>query len=107
MQMRHGTPPTQKVLDMGMVASLSTAVECTITADMFTQMRSLITLQRMFCNENAQLGEEYPQLLSAMDAMRFATVNGAKGLRLDHKTGSLRAGKETDIILLDTTDSGW
>ncbi len=101
MQMRHGTPPTQKVLDMGMVASLSTDVECTMTADMFTQMRSLITLQRMFCNEKALVGEEYPQLLSAMDAIRFATVNGAKGLRLDHKTGSLRPGKDADIILLD------
>lgn len=101
MQMRHGTPPTQKVLDRGMVASLSTDVECTMTADMFTQMRSLITQQRMFCNEKALLGEEYPQLLSAMDAIRFATVNGAKGLRLDHKTGSLRPGKDADIILLD------
>ncbi|MGP9791664.1 amidohydrolase family protein [Roseinatronobacter sp. NSM] len=103
MQMRHGTPPTQKVLDMGMVASLSTDVECTMTADMFTQMRSLITQQRMFCNEKALLGEDYPQLLSAMDAIRFATINGAQGLRLEHKTGSLRPGKEADIILLDAT----
>jgi 5-methylthioadenosine/S-adenosylhomocysteine deaminase len=101
MQMRHGTPPTQKVLDLGMCASLSTDVECTMTADMFTQMRSLITAQRMFCNEKALLGEEYPQLLSAMDAIRFATINGAKGLRLDHKTGTLTPGKEADIILLD------
>ncbi len=101
MQMRHGTPPTQKVLDMGMTASLSTDVECTMTADMFTQMRSLITSQRMFCNEKALLGEEYPQLLSALDAIRFATLNGAKGLRLDHKTGTLTPGKEADIILLD------
>ena len=66
-----------------MTASLSTYVECTMTADLFTQMRRLITLQRMFCNEKPLLGEEYPQLLSAMDAIRFATVNGAKGLRLE------------------------
>lgn len=103
MQMRHGTPPTQKVLDMGMTASLSTDVECTMTADMFTQMRGLVTLQRMFCNEKALLGEEYPRLLTALDAIRFATINGAKGLRLDHKTGTLTPGKEADIILLDAT----
>lgn len=101
MQMRHGTPPTPKVRDLGMTASLSTDVECTMTADLFTQMRGLITLQRMFCNEKALLGEEYPQLLYAMDAIRFATINGAKRLRLEHKTGSLRPGKEADIILLD------
>ncbi len=39
MQMRHGTPPIQKALDLGMSLSLSTDVECTMTADMFTQMR--------------------------------------------------------------------
>ena len=84
-----------------MTASLSTDVECTMMADMFTQMRRIITLQRMFCNEKALLGEAYPQLLSVMDAIRFATVNGAKGLRLEHKAGTLRPGKEADIILLD------
>lgn len=103
MQMRHGSPPTQNVIDLGMTASLSTDVECTMTADMFTQMRSLITLQRMLCNEKALRGEDYPQLMSAMDAIRFATINGAKGLRLEGRTGSLTPGKEADVILLDAT----
>jgi len=37
------------------------------------------------------------------DVLRFATVNGAKHLRLDGKTGSLTPGKEADIIILDAT----
>jgi len=37
------------------------------------------------------------------DVLRFATINGAKHLRLDSKTGSLKAGKEADIIILDAT----
>jgi cytosine/adenosine deaminase-related metal-dependent hydrolase len=37
------------------------------------------------------------------DVLRFATMNGAKHLRLDGKTGSLTPGKEADIILLDAT----
>ena len=53
MHMRHGTPPIQKVLDLGMSLSLSTDVECTMTADMFTQMRGVLTLQRMLANELA------------------------------------------------------
>ena len=36
--------------------------------------------------------------------LRFATINGAKHLRLDSKTGSLKVGKEADIIILDGTN---
>ena len=102
MHMRHGMPPIQKALDLGMSVSLSSDVECTMTADPFTQMRGMITLQRMFVNELALAGEtEYPVLMQCFDALRHATIEGAKGLGLDHKTGSLTPGKEADIVLLD------
>ncbi|MGC2787340.1 MAG: amidohydrolase family protein [Roseiarcus sp.] len=103
MHMRHGTPPIQKVLDLGMSLSLSTDVECTMTADMFTQMRGVLTLQRMLANELALQGKDYPKLLSVWDAVRFATIEGAKGLKIDSRTGSLTPGKGADIILLDAT----
>ncbi|MFN6925247.1 MAG: amidohydrolase family protein [Tabrizicola sp.] len=101
MQMRHGVPPIQKCLNLGMLPSLSSDVECTMTADPFTQMRSTITLQRMFANELALNGQDYPKLLSALEVIEMATMGGAKGLKLDHKTGSLTPGKEADIVLLD------
>jgi len=44
---------------------------------------------------------ELPPPLTARDVLRYATINGAKHLRLDHKTGSLTPGKEADIIILD------
>jgi hypothetical protein len=44
---------------------------------------------------------DIPPLLNARDVLRFATINGAKHLRLDGKTGSLKVGKEADIIILD------
>jgi cytosine/adenosine deaminase-related metal-dependent hydrolase len=81
-------------------------VECTLTADMFTQMRSAMALQRMFMNAKA-LGEPYAAgfpdlpLLTTRDVLRFATIQGAIDLRLDHKVGSLKPGKEADIIILD------
>ena len=103
MHMRHGTPPIQKVLDLGMSLSLSTDVECTMTADMFTQMRGVLTLQRMLANELALQGKDYPKLLSVWDAVRFATIEGAKGLKINSRTGSLTPGKDADIILLDAT----
>jgi 5-methylthioadenosine/S-adenosylhomocysteine deaminase len=103
MHMRHGTPPIQKALDLGMSLSLSTDVECTMTADMFTQMRGVLTLQRMLANELALAGKDYPKLMSVTDALELATMGGAKGLKIDHRTGSLTPGKDADIILLEAT----
>ena len=105
MNMRHGTPPIQKALDLGFQPSLSTDVECTLTADMFTQMRTAMALQKMFLNSRG-LGENGPPettqpLLSVRDVLRFVTMNGARDLKLDKKIGSLTPGKEADIIILD------
>jgi len=44
---------------------------------------------------------ELPAPLTTRDALRYATINGAKALRLDGKTGTLTPGKEADIIILD------
>jgi predicted amidohydrolase YtcJ len=46
---------------------------------------------------------DIPAPLTARDVLRYATLNGAKHLRLDTKTGSLTPGKEADIIILDAT----
>lgn len=104
MTMRHGLPPIQKALDLGMQPSLSSDVECTMTADFFTQMRTAMILQRAFVNEAALAGKtDLPELLTSRDVIRFATVEGAKCLGLDRKIGALTPGKEADIILLDAT----
>jgi cytosine/adenosine deaminase-related metal-dependent hydrolase len=106
MNMRHGTPPILTTLEKGIEPSLSVDVECTLTADMFTQMRTTMALQRMFMNArwlNEQYAAGFPDLplLTTRDVLRFATLQGAIDLRLDHKVGSLTPGKEADIIILD------
>jgi cytosine/adenosine deaminase-related metal-dependent hydrolase len=116
MTMRHGQPPILKLQSLGMEPSLSTDVEVTMTADLFTQMRSAMTMQRMLVNQMIlEQGTFYPptqwptpapgtpSLLTVRDVLRFATINGAKHLRLDGKTGTLTPGKEADIIILDAT----
>src|SRR5256885_9384797 len=116
MNMRHGIPPILKMQSLGMEPSLSSDVEVTMTADFFTQMRSAMTMQRMLVNQMILEQGDFtppnqwptpaagtPALLNVRDVLRFATVNGAKHLRLDGKTGSLTPGKEADIIVLDAT----
>jgi 5-methylthioadenosine/S-adenosylhomocysteine deaminase len=102
MTMRHGMPPILKTLEMGIEPSLSVDVECTMTADFFTQLRSALTLQRALVNQMAIEGrKDLPELLTSRDVIRFATSQGAKDLKLEHKVGSLTPGKEADILLLD------
>ena len=116
MDMRHGMPPIIKLQSLGMEPSLSVDVECTMTADFFTQMRVCMNMQRMIVNQMIlEQGDFYPPeqwptpapgtlpLLTTRDVLRFATMNGAKGLRLDKKVGSLTPGKEADILILDAT----
>jgi 5-methylthioadenosine/S-adenosylhomocysteine deaminase len=127
MNMRHGMPPILKMQSLGMEPSLSVDVEVTLTADFFTQMRSMMNAQRAIVNQmildqgfppNAVDWGLPPQAaanpwptppvglpapLTTRDVLRYATMNGAKALRLDNKVGSLTAGKEADIIILDAT----
>lgn len=114
--MRHGTPPILTMQALGMEPSLSSDVETTMPADPFTLMRSALTMQRMVVNERVLArgdghppnhwpppAEDDPPLLTARDVLRFATLNGARDLGLDHRTGSLTPGKDADVVLLDAT----
>ena len=116
MNMRHGEPPIIKMQSLGMEPSLSVDVECTMTADFFTQMRVAMNMQRLIVNQMILEQGTFspptqwptpsatlPPLLTTRDVLRYATINGAKGLRLDKKVGSLTPGKEADIIILDAT----
>lgn len=103
MAMRHGMPPIQQALDAGIRPSLSSDVETTMAADMFTQMRAAFTLQRALANERAIKGEQdVPALLTARDLIEFATLQGARADGLDAKVGTLTPGKDADIVMLRT-----
>src|SRR5258708_31520063 len=93
MNMRHGMPPIIKMQSLGMEPSLSVDVECTMTADFFTQMRVAMNMQRMVVNQmGLEHGNVYPPnqrptpapatppLLTTRDVLRFGTMNGPKHL---------------------------
>jgi 5-methylthioadenosine/S-adenosylhomocysteine deaminase len=105
MMMGHGLPPTQRFLDRGLRPSLSVDVETNVPGDMFTQMRSVISLQHALLFDQKLAGKEHvPTPLTARDVLECATIEGARANGLADKTGSLTPGKEADIILLRTDD---
>jgi cytosine/adenosine deaminase-related metal-dependent hydrolase len=107
MLMGHGMVHIQRFLDRGLRPSLSVDVETNVPNDMFTQMRSLISLQHALIFDEKLSGADHsdlplPQFLTTRDVLEFATIEGARANGLADKTGSLTPGKEADIIMLRT-----
>ena len=96
MMMGHGLPPVQKFLDRGLRPSLSVDVETNVPGDMFTQMRSVLALQRALAS--AQGRTPAPP----RDVLAYATLEGARANGLDSKVGTLTPGKQADLIMLRT-----
>ena len=103
MMMGHGMPPIQKFLDRGLKPSLSVDVETNVPGDMFTQMRSVMSLQHALSYERQLLGDSnISDRITSRDVLAYATIEGARANGLAHKTGSLTPGKEADVIMLRT-----
>ena len=101
MGMGLGVPPIQQSLDHGIRPSLSVDVETEMPGDMFTQMRSVFTLQRMLATNRPQTDKRpQPALLTVRDVIEFGTIAGARANHLERKIGTLTPGKDADIVML-------
>ena len=63
------------------------------------QIEALVTRRRPGYPDDLPLVER--QRIGLHDALRGYTINGAHQMRLDHRTGSLVAGKAADLTVLD------
>ncbi len=61
--------------------------------DLLGEMRTAAFLQKGI-NEN-------PEVLTTLQAMEMATINGAKAYGIDKTLGSLELGKQADIVIID------
>ncbi len=103
MMMGHGMPPIQRFINRGLRPSLSVDVETNVPNDMFTQMRSVLSLQHGLLFEQKLAGKGgLPAFLNSREVLEFATVEGARANGLVHKVGTLTPGKEADVIMLRT-----
>jgi cytosine/adenosine deaminase-related metal-dependent hydrolase len=97
-------PAVDEALAVGIRPGLSIDVEIALASDMFTQMRALLSIQRMRATNAAYCGGEAADKITARDVLGFATIDGARTNGLDHVTGSLTPGKRADLIVTRADD---
>ena len=80
-------------------------VVTTVPGDMFTQMRAAFGAERARVNAVCwDLDTPIPDdMLTAVDMLKMATLDGAYVAGVEDRTGSLTPGKQADIVVLDAT----
>jgi 5-methylthioadenosine/S-adenosylhomocysteine deaminase len=99
--MGHGRPPTGRLLERGVRPSLSVDVVSSVPGEMFTQMRTALVYERILAFTDTP-DEAFAPTITHRDVLEFATIEGARTVGLDSKTGSLTPGKQADLVLLRT-----
>ena len=83
---------------------MSKDVNVSCATDSAASNNNLSMMEEMTLTALLQKGVNYdPSLIPAKTAVRLATINGAQALGLSHVTGSLEAGKQADLIIIDTS----
>jgi 5-methylthioadenosine/S-adenosylhomocysteine deaminase len=88
-QMRLGRPELGRLRALGVRTTLGADAVTGVAGDMFGLMRAAFAAARV----------EDPAVAPA-DVLRMATLDGAAALGLDDRVGSLRPGKQADLVLL-------
>ena len=89
-----GPPMVGRAHALGVTAGLGIDVVTTGAGDMFSQMRAALLTSHL---------DEFPRVTPA-EVLRMATLDGAKALGLADRIGSLRPGKQADLVLLRADD---
>jgi cytosine/adenosine deaminase-related metal-dependent hydrolase len=97
-----GAPATGRLLALGVEPSLSVDCTTSISGDMFGVMRTTLVVDRAVQHDLASArGDVLQHLpLTARQVLRLATVAGARFCGLEHKIGSIGAGKQADLVLI-------
>lgn len=94
LKLASGIAPITQMLAMGINVAIGTDGPASNNdLDMFEEMR----LAALIAKVNA--GD--PTALPARTALKMATRNGARALRMEHQTGSLEVGKLADLIVVE------
>lgn len=94
MKLASGVMPAAEMLNKGIIVGLGTdGAASNNTLDLFSDMRVCALLHKVNNFE--------PTVTNAREVVGMATINGAKVLGMEDKTGSLEVGKRADIITIN------
>ena len=94
MTLGDGIAPVVEMLKAGVTVALGTdGAASNNTQDMFEVIKAAALLQRVRLQDS--------HAILPAQALRMATINGARALGLDRLVGSLEVGKRADLIVLD------
>ncbi len=97
MKLASGFCPVHSLQKSGVNVAIGTdGAASNNNLDMLEETRSAALLSKVLANDATSI--------NAHEALAMATINGAKLLGLDHKIGSLEAGKLADIIAVDLSN---
>ena len=93
------TPPIGRLLLAGVRPSLSIDTVIAASDDFFSQMRAAFDAERSLVMSGF---EQRPDgfAVTLGDVLDFATRQGARAIGMEHRLGTLEAGKRADLLLL-------
>lgn len=95
MKLASGVMPVVDLLAAGEPVGLATdSAASNNNQDLFQEMNIAAKLQKVTRMD--------PRALPARQTVELATIGGARAMHLDKKIGSLEAGKQADLILINT-----
>jgi cytosine/adenosine deaminase-related metal-dependent hydrolase len=104
----HGHPIIGRLRDRGVAPSIGVDLESGLSGEMFSAARTALVHQRALDNaafRSAAAPESAPipgtSTVTTMQALRWATVEGARMIGQFDRIGSISPGKQADLVLID------
>ena len=100
-----GFTPVLEANRHGIQEGISGDNELSYGYDLFSEMRTLLTVQRGLSFAAEYAGEEdVPHRYGVEDVLRAATVGGAINTGRQHEIGTIEVGKRADLVLITLDD---
>jgi 5-methylthioadenosine/S-adenosylhomocysteine deaminase len=98
LKLGSGIAPVGKMLEKGVTVSLGTdSVASNNNLDLFEELKAAATVHKGVAQDAT--------VITAQEALRMATINGAESLWLEERIGSLEEGKDADFIIVNSNQS--